>query len=102
MPSAFFSFHPPLSFCRRRTRRNYLSGQLSNPANRRHLGIDPSIGVCQSFSEFWTCCVGQSCASSIRESLCAKECTAFGKTRDLGSQPTSIKTVSLRRRPQII
>jgi hypothetical protein len=36
----------------------YLSGQSSNPANRRHLRIDPSIGVGRSFSKFRTCCIG--------------------------------------------
>jgi hypothetical protein len=36
----------------------YLSGQSSNPANRRPLRIDPSVGFGQSFSGFRTRCVG--------------------------------------------
>jgi hypothetical protein len=71
----------------------YLSGQSSNPANRRHLRIDPSARVGRSFSEFRTCCVGQSCASWVRESGCTEDCAASSKTRDLGGQSTSIKTV---------
>ena len=80
----------------------YLSGQSSNPASHRHLRIDPSTRVGRSFSKFRTCCVGQSCASSIRESRRTEECAASGKTRNLGSQSTSIKAISVRRRPQII
>jgi hypothetical protein len=80
----------------------YLSGQSSNPANRRDLRIDPSICVGRSFSEFRTCCVGQNCASSIRESRRTKECTGFRKTRDMGGESTSVKIVSLRGRPQIV
>jgi hypothetical protein len=62
----------------------YLSGQSSNPAHRRHLRIDRSTRVGRSFSEFRTCCVGESCVSSIRESRRTEECTALGKTRNLG------------------
>jgi len=36
----------------------YLSGQSSNPANRRPLRIDPSVRVGRCFSEFRTRCVG--------------------------------------------
>jgi len=80
----------------------YLSGQSPNPASRRHIRIDPSIGIGRSFSEFRTCCVRQSCASSIRESGRAKECAGSGKTRDMGGQPTSLEAVPVRRRPQIV
>jgi len=80
----------------------YLSGKSSNPASRRHLRIDPSIGVGRSFPEVGTGCVGQSCPSSIRESRCTEECPSSGKTGDLGGQSTSIETVSLRRGSQII
>jgi hypothetical protein len=80
----------------------YLSGQTSNPANRRHLRIGSSVGLGRSFSEFRTCRFGQKCASSLVESRRTKECTDSGKTRDLGSKSTSIEALSLRRRPQII
>src|SRR5215831_19023498 len=80
----------------------YLSGQSSNPASHRHLRIDPSTRVGGSFSEFWTCGVGQNGAPSIRESRGTEECTAASETRNLGGQSTSIKAVSLWRRTQII
>jgi len=54
----FFSFHPHFLFVENRSGGIYLSGQTSNPANPRHLRIDPSIGIGRSFSEFRTCCVG--------------------------------------------
>ena len=100
--SEIFSFHVHFRFVEDRSGGIYLSGQTSNPANSRHLRIDSSIGIGRSFSEFRTCCVGQKCASSIMESCGTEECTSSGKTRDLGSESTSIEALSLRRRPQII
>jgi len=80
----------------------YLSGQSPDPASRRHLRMDRSTLIGRSFSEFRTCCVGQSCASSIRESSRTEECAVSSKTRDLGGQSTSIKAASVRRWSQII
>ena len=99
---AFFLFISRFPSVEHRPGGIYLSGQSSNPANRRHLRIDPSARLGRSFSEFRTCCVEQSCASSIRKSSRTENCTACSKTRDLGGQSTSIKAVSLRRRPQIV
>src|SRR5262245_30959083 len=82
----FFLFSRCSPFVEDRPGGTYLSGQSSNPVSRRCIRIDPSVRVGRSFSEFRTCCVGQSCASSIRESRCTKECTALGETRDLGGQ----------------
>ena len=56
--SAFFSFIRHFPFVEDASGGIYLSGQPSNPANCRHLRIDPSIGIGRSFSEFRTCCVG--------------------------------------------
>ena len=56
--SAFFSFIRHFPFVEDGPGGVYLSGQTSNPANRRHLRIDSSIGIGRSFSEIWICCVG--------------------------------------------
>ena len=49
---------------------------------------------------------GRLCRAKLRvcdlESRRTKKCSPSGKTRDLGGQSTSIKTVPLRGRPQII
>ena len=80
----------------------YLSGQSSDPACCHYFRIDPSSRIGRSFSEFRTCCVGQKCTPSIREGGCAQECAGPCKTRDLGGESTSVKTISLWRRAQII
>jgi hypothetical protein len=53
-PRHFFLFIRHFPSVEHRPGGIYLSGQSSNPASRRHLRIDPSIGIGRSFSEFGT------------------------------------------------
>jgi hypothetical protein len=62
----------------------YLSGQVANPARRRHLRFDPSIGISRSFSDKRAGHFRQSRPASFWPRSCAKECAASSKTRDLG------------------